>query len=142
MDILRFSCLAFSVESILPMVVNIVVTIVLGVIGYAVRRMIAQNDLEHQAMNKSMEEFRRDITAERDARHAFHLQISERIAASDKDVAVNYEKKVDAMTRFGNLVVALDRNHRETMTEVKETRREVAELPCHNTPCPQKDDVQ
>jgi len=140
MDIPYSLCLAFSLESVLPMVVNVVVTIVLGVIGYAVKRMIAQNDLEHQAMNKAMDDFRRDIAAEREARNQFHLQVIERIGSTDKDLAANYEKKVDAMTRFGNLVVAIDRNHRETMNEVKEVRRDVAELPCHNTPCPEKGD--
>lgn len=122
----------FSLESIALTAVNLVISAVLAVMGFILKRMIVQNDKEHAQLAETIKELRAEIKEEREARHQFHTGLSDRVHEVAKDLGSNYETKVDAMTRFGNMLLRLDAHHKETVDAIRM-------LPCLKAACPNGD---
>ena len=120
--------------------VTVAVGMVVGLVGWNLRRAIKENDNTHAAMTE--ERARRDaavdgriekligaVEAEREARHQFLSQLGDRVWAVQSDLKENYPTRRETMRQFGTLCQKLDRHHADLSGKIEA-------LPCRTPACP------
>jgi hypothetical protein len=148
METLGIQVTDVSATGLALLAVNVLITVATAIIAFSLRRLVAQNDKDHAAIQAAQDrereridgqigKFMEAINSERDARQNGADEIGNRVWDIRTDLGEHYAKQEMVLRLFGSLSQKLSAQHGEVMKKIEtDVMKKIDELPCRRVECP------
>lgn len=97
-----------STTSVILTVVNVLLAMGLGYITWSMRRFVRLNDEKINHQDSKIDKLTGAIEAERETRHQYFAQLTDRVWGVSADIKENYHPRREALRQFGTLCQKID----------------------------------